>query len=89
MEQTQTISLNKKTWAPLIPYITVGLGWLVFRNVWIAVLAYHSGIIAVLIFESEKVSFNLIFKSRNYKILIVTDDLGTAGGLLLFLCWYF
>jgi membrane protease YdiL (CAAX protease family) len=70
-----------------MPYVTVGIGWLVFHNVWIAVMAYHLGIIAILGFERKKVPFNLISKSRNYKILILTAAMGVTGGLILYLCW--
>jgi len=72
-----------------MPYLAVGIGWLVFHSVWIAVMAYHLGIISILVFEREKVPFRLIFKSSKYKILIATASLGAAGGLLLYLCWSF
>jgi uncharacterized protein len=87
LELAQTNILKRKTWAPLVPYVTVGIGWLVFHNVWIAVIAYHAGMMALLIWERGYVPFNLLLKSRNYKILIVIAALGAAGGLLLYLCW--
>jgi hypothetical protein len=78
---------DKRTWAPLIPYITIGIGLLVLHNAWIAILGYHLGMVIILLWAGEKISFSQIRESRNYKILIFASLLGVSGGLLLFLLW--
>jgi uncharacterized protein len=79
--------INKKTWAALVPYVTIGTGVFVFSNVWAAVLGYHLVMAIVLFFAGRQISFSQIRKSGNYKILIVTCIMGAAGGLLLYLLW--
>jgi uncharacterized protein len=78
---------NKRILAPLVPYITVGVGLLVLHNAWIAILAYHLCVAIILFFVRRQSSFTQIHERNNYKILIVTFVLGIAGGLLLYLLW--
>jgi hypothetical protein len=84
---SKSASINKKTWAALVPYITIGLGVFVFSNVWAAVLGYHLVMGVILFFAGRQFSFSQIFKSRNCAILIVMCIMGAAGGLLLYLLW--
>jgi hypothetical protein len=79
--------INKKTWAALVPYVTIGIGVFVFSNVWAAVLGYHVVMAGILFFAGRRISFSQIRESRNYAILIVTCVMGAAGGLLLYLLW--
>lgn len=73
--------------APLIPYVTIGIGFLILHNAWISILGYHLGMLIVLLLAREKIPFHQIWKSHNYKVLLVTTFLGVAGGLLLYLLW--
>jgi membrane protease YdiL (CAAX protease family) len=79
--------LNKRFWAPLVPYFTIGIGLLVLNNAWVAILGYHLSMIITLFFTGRIISFTQIRKSNNYKILIITSVLGGTGGLILFLVW--
>lgn len=81
------IILKIKTWDPLVPYITIGIGLFVFSNVWAAVLGYHLSMAVILYLARRKASFSQILKNNSYKILIVTFILGGLGGLVLYLLW--
>jgi hypothetical protein len=78
---------HKRIWAPLVPYITIGIGLLILHNAWIAILSYHLAMAAILLFAGRRFSFRDVFKSSNYKIIIVTVIPGLAGGFLLYILW--
>jgi len=79
--------LVKKLLPPLIPYITVGLGLLVFHNAWLAILGYHAGIVAVTALSKPGVSLKQAYKSRRYRVLLMAALFGAGGGLLLNILW--
>jgi hypothetical protein len=78
---------NKTIWAPLIPYITIGIGLLVLHSAWIAIVGYHLSMVILLLLAGRKISFKQRHESRNYSIVIVAIVLGGASGLLLLLLW--
>jgi membrane protease YdiL (CAAX protease family) len=71
--------------APLIPYLAVAFGLLLLHNAWIAILAYHAGIIAVVLASPAKFNPSRLFQSNNWKIPAVTAAIGVAGGILVYL----
>ena len=76
-----------KLFRPLIPYIAVGLGLLVFHNAWAAILLYHAGIAAVIFLTKRTVPFKQIFRSTGYKPLILAAAIGALSGVVLYLLW--
>jgi uncharacterized protein len=89
LNQTLTAISKTRLVAPLIPYITIAIGFLILHNAWISILSYHLGMVLVLLLAGEKIRFRLIWKSRNHKVLIFSTILGILGGLLLYLLWPF
>lgn len=87
MELSQTVVFRIKTWAPLIPYITIGVGLLVLHNAWIAIVSYHLLMAVVLILNRRQLFLKPIPERRDLKILILMAFLGGAGALLLYLLW--
>jgi hypothetical protein len=73
--------------APIIPYITVGIGLLVLHNVWIAMLGYHAGMVIILLLSGSKFDFKLILKSTNKRITLIAVGFGAAGGILMYILW--
>jgi hypothetical protein len=73
--------------APLIPYLTIGIGLLVLHNVWIAILSYHLGMAIILLISRTNVSLKQLLKSDNFKLPLVTGLLGLGGGILLYFSW--
>ena len=80
---------KKRIWAPLMPYITISIGLLVFHNAWIAIIAYHLSMLVFLLISRRETSFGQLFGRHNSRILVVTFVFGASGGLLLYLLWPF
>jgi hypothetical protein len=79
--------ISNRIWAPVIPYVVIGIGLLVFRNAWITIVGYHLSMEIILFFGGSKFSFKQIHKSRNYRIILATAVIGGTGGLLLLFLW--
>ena len=77
----------KKVIAPVIPYITIGVGLLVLHNVWIAIIAYHIGMVAIILVSREHIPLRKLLQTNNYIIPLFTAVLGASGGVLLYLLW--
>ena len=72
---------------PLIPYITIGIGLLVFHNAWLAILGYHTGMIAVLSLSKTRITIKRAFQGNRYWISFITALAGAGGGILLYILW--
>jgi hypothetical protein len=79
--------LIKKILPPIVPYITVSIGLLVFHNAWIAILSYHVCMVAVITFSRTGFGLNQIFPGKRYWILFITALVGASGGITLYLIW--
>ena len=77
----------KKILPPLIPYITIVIGLLIFHNAWLAILSYHAGMVAVLCLAKAGISPKKVFGSDTLWIPLITALVGLSGGLLLYLLW--
>jgi hypothetical protein len=75
----------KKILGPLVPYITLGIGLLLLHNAWIALLAFHLGMVILILVSRTRIPLNRFVYSNNYKIPLVTAVIGACGGLLLYL----
>lgn len=71
--------------APLIPYLAVSIGLLLLHNAWIAVLAYHAGVIAVVMASPAKFNPLDLFRTNNWKVPAVTAAIGVGSGILVYL----
>lgn len=80
-------NLLKKIIAPIIPYITIGIGLLVLHNAWVAIIAYHLGMMAIILLSCEHIPLRKLFRSTNYKFPVFTAIVGASGGILLYLLW--
>ncbi|MDP2719654.1 MAG: hypothetical protein Q8P44_07480 [Dehalococcoidia bacterium] len=47
----------KKMVSPCIPYLTVGVGLLLFHNAWIAIFSYHAGMLLMLFPAKSRIPF--------------------------------
>ena len=70
-----------------VPYLAVGIGLLVFHNAWIAVLAYHAGMAAVIFFSKPTVPVRYSVRSGTWSYLVFSAVVGASGGILLYLLW--
>jgi hypothetical protein len=77
----------KNILGPVVPYITVGLGFLVFHNAWITLISYHLGMLAVVYLSPEHPPLKFLFGGKNRILSLVAALGGACGGLLLYLLW--
>ena len=72
----------------LMPYLTVGLGLHVFQNAWVAILAYHAGILLLLRFAefSDPIPFH---RPASLWKMIGFAALGLTAGLAMYFLWPF
>jgi len=79
--------LVKRILPPLIPYITIGIGLLVFHNAWLAILGYHAGMIAIILLSKTRIPLKQSFQGKKAWIPLITALVGVGGGLLLYIVW--
>jgi hypothetical protein len=77
--------LIKRYLAPVVPYITVGIGLLVVHNAWAAIIGYHLAMLLVLTKAKTGIPLKKLIISNNIKISWLAVSLGASGGILLFL----
>ena len=85
--EVMNAQLVRKILPPIIPYITIGIGLLVFHNAWMAILGYHTGMVAVLSLSRTGIAVKRTFQSNRYWIPFVTALAGAGGGILLYILW--
>jgi hypothetical protein len=72
--------------APLLPYLTVGVGLFVLRNAWAAVLGYHAAMLAVVLWQRGSLAPNVWRAPRVHEVALAVAFGAGAGGFL-FLMW--
>jgi len=77
----------RKILAPLVPYITISIGLLVFHNAWLAMLGYHAGMVAVIIWSKTGLDLKRVFKGKSFWTPFIGALIGLGGGLLLYFLW--
>ena len=73
--------------APLLAYLAVGLGLFVFHSAWGALLGFHVAIIGSLLIAKPNISFAILFKSKNFKWILLSVLLCGTSGIALFFLW--
>lgn len=79
----------QKQFAWCIPYVAITIGLLVLRSAWLAISAYHAGILAVILLSRSRTPTRDLFRSSNWKVLAVTSAIGASSGILLYALWPF
>ena len=79
--------LVKRILPPIIPYMTTGIGLLVFHNAWLAILGYHAGMVAVISLSKTGITVQRAFQGKRYWVLFITALAGAGGGILLYILW--
>jgi membrane protease YdiL (CAAX protease family) len=77
----------KKFIAPLVPYITVGIGLLVCHNAWLAMLSYHAAMALILLFSKSHINIRQGYQSKTFWIPVLLALIGVGAGILLYLLW--
>jgi uncharacterized protein len=72
---------------PLVPYIAIGLGIGLCRNVWIGVIIYHAMIVLALWLTHPPLSVKKIFYSKNIQLPLVSALVCACAGIALYFLW--
>lgn len=73
--------------APLMAYVTVGIGLFCTHSAWIAILGFHAGLILILFLERPGIPLASLIRGNHIPTLIGCVFLGASSGLLLYLAW--
>jgi hypothetical protein len=73
--------------AAFVPYVTVGIGLMVFHNAWLAILSYHAGMVAVMSLSRTRIAVGGSFRLNGYLIPVSAALAGACGGALLYILW--
>jgi uncharacterized protein len=79
----------RKILPALIPYITITIGLLMFHNAWLAMLGYHAGIAAYIIWSKPKINLHHLSGGKKPVALIAGFCAGAVVSSLLYFCWAF
>lgn len=73
--------------APSLAYLAVGLGLFVFHSAWGALLGFHAAIIGSLLIVRPNIPVAILFKSKNFKWILLSVALCGSSGIALFFLW--
>ena len=76
-----------KRYSPFIPYVAVLIGMYVFRSAFIAMGAYHAGMLVVLFFNRNKCQ--KLTKPQGASLLYLTAPVFASGGIIFYFIWPF
>jgi membrane protease YdiL (CAAX protease family) len=73
--------------APLLAYLSVGLGLFVFHSAWGALLGFHAAILGSLLIAKPGIPASILTKSTNVRWIFSSLLLTGTSGIALFLLW--
>jgi len=72
---------------PLVPYLAVGVGLLVFHSAWAAMLGYHALAVVYVLSLRKGVPLRQLVAGRGWWAPLLGVLLGAGGGVLLYVLW--
>lgn len=73
--------------APLLAYLAVGLGLIVFHSAWGALLGFHAVILISLLIARPNTSLKTLLTNKNFEWIFLSVLPCGASGLLVYLLW--
>lgn len=73
--------------APALAYLAVGLGLFQFHSAWGALVGFHIAIIASLWIAKPNIPIGALFKSTNFKWILLSVLLCGSSGFSLYFLW--
>ncbi len=77
--------MNPKHLAPILPYLTVWVGFFFLKNAWMTLLGFHIAILLTLFVLRPALPLNIFYKPANGKLTLLTILLCAASGFGLYL----
>jgi len=73
--------------APALAYLAVAIGIFLFHNAWGALVGYHLAIIISLLIARPNIPVTTLFKSTNFKWILISLLLCGSSGISLYFLW--
>lgn len=73
--------------APALIYLAVGIGIFLFHNAWGALVGFHLAIIFSLLIAKPNIPITVLFKSTNFKWILISILLCGSSGVSLYFLW--
>ena len=82
-------NINHKVAALLFPYFAIITGLYIFRNIWIAMVSYHLGILLIAVFSNNLHQFRNLIKGWSLSLTIMITLSCAINGVLIYYLWPF
>jgi hypothetical protein len=79
--------LDKKQFAPILPYLAVWAGLFLFRSAWAALFGFHAAILMALALARPSLPIAVLFRSERFRWVAASVLFCLAGGAGLRLFW--
>ena len=79
---------NMKWIAPALAYFAIGIGMFQFHSAWGALLGFHVAIIISLLIAKPNIPVSILFKSTNFKWILLSILLCGSSGVTLYFLWH-
>lgn len=76
-----------KIFAPIFPYLAVGMGLFFFNNAWAALFGFHIAILLTVLVLRPSLSARTLFKSRSPKWILASVLFCSTSGIGLYFLW--
>ena len=76
-----------KTFAPVLPYLAIGVGLFWFNNAWAALVGFHIVILFTVWVLRPSLPVNTLFKSRSPKWIAASVLFCSTSGIGLYFLW--
>lgn len=73
--------------APILAYLAVGLGLLVFHSAWGTLLGFHAAILGSLLIAKPDIPLKILVTSNNFKWIFLSVLLCGTSGIALYFLW--
>jgi len=79
--------MNKKWFAPILPYLAVWAGLFLFKNAWLTLVGFHISVLLVLVVIRHKPPIKILFKSKYPKGILASILFCSTSGIGLYFLW--
>ena len=79
--------MNKKRLVPILPYLAVWAGLLLFKNAWLTLIGFHVAVLLALAFARSNILINILFRSKYPKWLLASVLFCSTSGIGLYYLW--
>ncbi len=79
--------MNRKWFAPVLPYFAVWVGLFIFHNAWLALVGFHLAIVIALFWLRPVLPVNVLIKPASWNLVLLNILVCSLGGVGLYFLW--